>query len=59
MKNVGDKIKTALHKRMEAMAKHSTRHQEFVKSREMILHEIEEARNIWIKTMDQLPKHDF
>jgi hypothetical protein len=59
MKNVGDKIKTALHKRIEAMAKHASRREEFVKSREMIILDIEEARNIWIKTMDQLPKHDF
>ena len=59
MENVGDKIKIALHKRIEAMAKQTFHREEFVKSREMIIQDIEEARNIWIKMMDQLPKHNF
>ena len=59
MDNAVNNIRKGLLKRQEAMAKHNARKEEFVKAREMIIQEIEEARNIWKKTMEQLPKTEF
>ena len=57
--NAVNNIRKGLLKRQEAMAKHHARKEEFVKAREMIIQDIEEARNIWEKTMEQLPKTEF
>ena len=46
-------------KRVEAMAKHNARKEEFVKTRARMIQDIEEAGNIWKKTMEQLPKQEF
>ncbi len=52
-------IRKSLLKRLEAMAKHNARKEDFVNARERIIQDIEEARNIWRKTMEQLPKTEF
>ncbi|MFA4853190.1 MAG: hypothetical protein WC599_11780 [Bacteroidales bacterium] len=57
--NAVNNMRKGLLKRLEAMAKHNARKEEFAKEREEILQEIEEARTIWIKTMEQLPKQEF
>lgn len=57
--NAINNIRKGLLKRQEAMAKHQACKEEFVNKREMIIQEIEEARTIWIKTMEQLPKTEF
>jgi hypothetical protein len=59
MDNAINNMRKGLLKRLEAMAKHQARKEEFVNKREMIIQDIEEARNIWEKTMDQLPKTEF
>lgn len=46
-------------KRVEAMAKHNARKEEFVKTRARVIQDIEEARNIWKTTLKQLPKQEF
>jgi len=59
MGNSENNIRKVLYKRLEAMAKHNARKVEFFKTRERILQDIEEAKNILRKTMELLPKHDF
>ncbi len=59
MNNAGNNIRKSLLKRQEAMAKHIARKEEFVNKRERIIQDVEEARNIWKKTMEQLPKTEF
>jgi len=59
MDNAVNNIRKGLLKRLEAMAKQQALKEEFVNKREMIIQEIEEARNIWINTMEQLPKTEF
>ncbi len=57
--NAVNNMRKGLLKRQEAMAKHHARKEEFANKRERIIQYIEEARNIWIKTMEQLPKTEF
>jgi histone H3/H4 len=59
MDNAVNNIRKGLLKRLELMAKHNARKEEFVKARERIIQDIEEARNIWEKTMNELPKTEF
>jgi hypothetical protein len=59
MNNVGDNIRESLQKRIDATAKQNARRLEFVKTRERIIADIEEARKIWKDTMAQLPKTEF
>ena len=46
-------------KRVEAMAKHNARKEEFMKTRARMIQDIEKARNIWKLTLEQLPKQEF
>jgi len=57
--NAVNNMRKGLLKRLDALAKHNARKVEFAKAREMIIKDIEEARNIWEKTMEQLPKTEF
>lgn len=59
MDNAVNNIRKGLLKSLEAMTKHKARKEEFVKAREMIIEDIEEARNIWLATMEQLHKQEF
>lgn len=59
MDNAVNNIRKGLLKSLEAMAKHKARKEEFVKARKMIIQDIEEARNIWLATMEQLHKQEF
>ena len=59
MKNVADSIRKSLSKRQEAMDKFKARKNAFLLAKEQITKDIEEARNIWIKTLEQLPKQEF
>lgn len=56
MNNVENNISKGLLKRLQALEKHLARKQKFVKAREMtremIMQNIEEARNIWEKTLE-------
>ncbi|MEI6089164.1 MAG: hypothetical protein WCR42_01815 [bacterium] len=54
-----NKIRNSLVKRLEALEKHNARKKEFFIQKERIEQDIEEARNIWISTMNQLPKKEF
>ena len=59
MDNARNNIRKGLLKSLEAMEKHQAHKQEFVKRREKIIEDIEEARKIWKDTMAQLPKTEF
>lgn len=59
MYNTGDKIRSGLQKRLEAMSRFNARKEEYEKTRERIILDIEEARIIWKKTMEQLPQREF
>jgi len=59
MNNAGNNIRNSLLKRQEAMARHNARKEEFMKERERIIQDIEEARNIWENTLELLPKQEF
>jgi len=59
MKNVGEHIKKSLQKGQEAMQRFQARREEFLVISEQITRDIEEARNIWIKTLEQLPGLEF
>ena len=59
MNNAGNNIRNSLLKRQEAMARHNDRKEEFMKERERIIQDIEEARNIWENTLELLPKQEF
>ena len=59
MKHVTDHIKISLLKQQEAIARYRARKAEFLLTKEQITREIEEARIIWEKTMEQLPNLPF
>lgn len=59
MKNVGDNIKKSLMKQQEALNRFRARKAAFLFAREKITKEIEEARTIWEKTLEQLPNLPF
>ena len=59
MDNAVNNMRKSLLKRQEALARHNARKEEFVKARERITKDIEEARNIWKNTMEHLPKSEF
>ena len=59
MNVTGNTIMKSLQKRQEAMLKHVARKKAFLARKELMIKDIEEAGNIWIKTMEQLPKREF
>jgi hypothetical protein len=59
MTNTGNSIRESLQKRQEAIIKHVTRKRAFLTLNEQMKRDIEEARLIWIKTLEQLPKSEF
>jgi CRISPR/Cas system CSM-associated protein Csm5 (group 7 of RAMP superfamily) len=59
MRNSGDHIKKSLQKRQEALDKFRALKESFLQTREKTIKDIEEARKILAKTMEQLPKHHF
>ncbi|MEI6276443.1 MAG: hypothetical protein WCP08_10660 [Prolixibacteraceae bacterium] len=52
-------IRKSLQKRQEAILAHVERKKAFLIRQEEMKKEIEEARKIWEKTMEQLPKLEF
>jgi hypothetical protein len=59
MNNVGDNIKKSLLKQQEALNRFRARKAAFLFAKEQITKEIEEARTIWEKTLEQLPNQPF
>ena len=59
MKTALESIQKCIQKRQEALDKNKVRKAAFLASREQILKEIEEARELWAQTMEQLPNHDL
>lgn len=59
MDNTGNNIRKGLLKRQEALSRFKARKEAFLLAKEQITKDIEKARNIWIKTMERLPKQEF
>jgi hypothetical protein len=59
MSKIGDKLRMSLQKREDALNRFKTREKEFHQSKKEILRDIEEARTIWLKTLEQIPNPDF
>jgi hypothetical protein len=59
MDSTGNTILKSLQKRQEAVLKHVARKKDFLIRKEQTIKDIEEARTIWIKTMEQLSKTEF
>ncbi len=59
MKNVGANIKRSMAKQQEAMVKFQTKRMEFLIAKEQITRDIDEARQIWKTTLEQMPNLPF
>ncbi len=59
MNNTWNGIQKSLQKRQVAILKHVVRKKAFLIRKDQIIKDIEEARMIWINTMEQLPQSEF
>lgn len=59
MKNISAGIRNSLMKRQEAMNIFLAKREAFLKAKAQITLDIEEAREIWIKTLELLPNKEF
>ena len=59
MKNITAKIHNSLLKREEAINRYNARREAFLAAKEQITGEFEEARKIWLETLEQLPLQEF
>jgi hypothetical protein len=59
MNNSGIKIRESLYKRLEALKKFRAGKEAFLIRKKQITKDIEEAREIWAKTLEQLPNLPF
>lgn len=59
MSNTGDNIRKSLLKRQEALERFKARKKSFLLFSEQTKRDIEEAREIWENTLEQLPKQEF
>jgi hypothetical protein len=59
MGNTGNNIRKSLLKRQEALERFKARKESFLLFREQTRKDIEEAREIWAKTLSQLPQREF
>jgi len=57
--DVGEKIRMGLVKRQEALSRFKEKKAAFLIAREQIKKDIEEAREIWQKTLEQIPDPPF
>jgi len=55
MNNTGDTIRRSLLKRQDALNKFKAKNEAFFMAKKQILKEIEEAKTIWERTIEQLP----
>jgi len=59
MKNVESNLKKGLQKRAEAIKRFLTAREAFLLSKNLINSDIDDARSIWINTLNQLPIQVF
>jgi len=59
MDNVGNNIRKSLLKRQDALNGYRARKKAFSLAKEQIIKDIEEAREMWGNTVDQLPDKEF
>jgi enoyl reductase-like protein len=59
MTKAGDNIRKSILKRQKAIDSFIAQKEAFTATRNQIIKDIEEARTIWINTVDQLPEKEF
>jgi len=59
MNKVGNNIRESLLKRQEALKKFKAKKEGFLSEKKKILKDIEQARTIWNRTIQQLPNKEF
>jgi Tfp pilus assembly protein PilN len=59
MNEIGNKLKSSLAKRQEALKAFKARKEAFLLEKQQIIRDIEEAREIWRTTLKQLPNQPF
>ena len=59
MKDVAAKVENGLVKRQQALDRFNAKKEAFFRTREQLRKDIEEARTIWKKTLEQLPEQPF
>ncbi|MEI7663063.1 MAG: hypothetical protein WCK34_12725 [Bacteroidota bacterium] len=59
MTEIGEKIKSAILKNQEALNRFRTKQEGFLVKKQQITRDIEEARETWNKTLEQLPEMTF
>ena len=59
MNKVGNNIRESLLKRQEALKKFKAKKENFLSEKKKILRDIEQARTIWNRTIQQLPNKEF
>jgi enoyl reductase-like protein len=59
MTKAGDNIRKSILKRQKAIDNFIAQKEAFTATRNQIIKDIEEARTIWINTVDQLPEKEF
>jgi hypothetical protein len=59
MKDVSEKMKQSLLKQQEALNRFRARKAAFLLSKEQITKDMEEARELWISTVRQMPDREF
>ena len=57
--SIGISIRNSIQKRQEAIKAYKARKEAFLKAKEEITAEIEQAKILWKNTMAQLPDQDF
>jgi hypothetical protein len=57
--STGDKFRKSLQKRQEALDRFKTRKESYLRYREQIIRDIEESKEIWAKTLRQMPGREF
>ena len=59
MDNAVNNIRKGLLKRQEALSRFKARKEAYLLAKDQITKDIEEARNIWKNTLEQLPNQEF
>jgi len=59
MNNVGNILRKSLLKRQDSINNFKMKKEAFLRQKEQIVKDIEEARSLWKKTIEQLPDQEF
>jgi len=59
MKNLGNNIRRSLQKKQNALNSFKTKRAAFKTFKNKVIKDIDEARSIWMHTLEQLPDQEF